>query len=83
MRQMSKESAKLFHLKARRLVLEEKLEKAANRGDDLLFAHVCRDLDTIDFRIEVQENFLEEGFNTRVKKTTTVPSIVGNYMSLS
>lgn len=82
MGKMSKESAKLFHLKGRRQVLEEQLVNVAEQGDALRFAELSRDLDTIEFRIEVQQNYMTEGFNTRVKNTTTVPSSVGNYISL-
>ncbi|MFH0757358.1 MAG: hypothetical protein V2B15_08735 [Bacteroidota bacterium] len=83
MGQMTKEIAKLIHLKARRFTIEQQLEKAANAGDAFKFIDLSQELDTIEFKIEVQENYLNEGFNTRVSNTTTVPSGVGNYNSLS
>ena len=79
MERMTKEQAKLIHLKARKRVLEERIEKAAKAGDAFGFAELSQQLDTIEFRIEVQENYLEEGFRTRVRNTKTVPSSIGNF----
>jgi len=74
MAKMTKERAKIIHLKALHRVLEQKLEYLVENGTVDEFLEVSRDLDTLDHRIQVQENFLEEGFNTKVKETQTVPS---------
>ncbi|MCK5134853.1 MAG: hypothetical protein KAR19_03635 [Bacteroidales bacterium] len=76
---MTKETARLVHFKGRKRVLEERLEKLANEGTIDEFIEVGRELDTIDHRIQVAENFLEEGFKTSVKETYTVTSSVRPY----
>jgi len=78
MKEMSKEKAKLIHLKARKQYLEGQLVKLADADEVDLdqFLAASREIDTIDHKIQVQENFLEEGFNTRVKNTSTIPSSI-------
>lgn len=77
---MTKETAKLVHFKACKRVLEVHLEKLADQGTIDEFIEATRELDTIEHRIQVAENFLAEGFKTSVKETHTVTSSIHPYV---
>ena len=79
MGQMTKEKAKLIHLKARKFLIEEQLDRLADSGSVDDFLACVRELDTVEHRIHVQENFLEEGIRTRVSDTYTVTSRIHPY----
>ena len=77
---MTKEKAKLVHFKARKRVLEVHLENIADHGTIDEFIEFSRELDAIEHRIQVAENFLAEGFKFNAGETHTVTSSIHPYV---
>lgn len=82
MARMSLEKAKHAHFKARKRILEQQIEKASEKGDAMSFIELSRELDLVEFRIEVAQSYLNEGFHTKARNTVSVASSVGNYTPL-
>jgi len=76
---MTKEQAKLIHLRAVKYALEEQLNNAETIEE---YTDLINEIDTVDHHIQVTENYISEGFRTRVKSEMTVPSSINPYTHL-
>ena len=76
---MTKEQAKLIHLKAVKYALEEQLDNAETVKE---YSDLINRIDTIDHHIQVTENYISGGFKTKVTDEITVRSSIHSFSDI-